>query len=141
MKLDPKEIMTAAGTTPGIGGIPPWMSKLDEIVKNVDGLFKTYAGIQGRNAPPSQLSPPAAVKPSFEEARMAKKYEQEGRIPAAGKATGEFMELLDGLIKTATTLEQMGNGKVPVGEAIMALPFTVEQAREFLQKLRKQRYG
>ncbi len=138
MKLDAKAVAKAAGKGADSGGL----GQIEGIIKGINTIFENYWRLQGK-APPVQAVAGADTQPKlgFGEAREKKKAEM-----AAGEKGGtmpdntEFKDLLAGLIKAARTMEAMGNGETPIGQAILELPVSVSQTREFLERLFQSKY-
>jgi len=130
----PKAIEAAGGAS------PDWLTRAESIVKGVNDMLKFYTQLQGKNNPGAQKEIREAPM-SFSEARALKKAEMAGKAVTQPMASNEFKELLEGLVKAANTLEGMGNGDRPIGQVIMAAPFTVTQVKTFLEELYKSKYG
>lgn len=145
MKQDITKLIAALPKSANIPAeaVPAWLSKTESIVKGINEMLEVYQSITGKQPPPN----PANVinvpeKLSFSEARDIKKAEVSARrgtdIPPENT---EFKELLAGILKTCRNAEAMGFGSNTLGEALMALPVTISQAREFIEKLYTTKYG
>src|SRR4030042_2704899 len=93
--LIPKEVLKEAGSTGGLD----WINRIDGIVKGVNQMLTTYREISGKT--PVTVIENMGDKPSFSEARQAKKLE----IAARGNnhkgedkmpENNEFKELING---------------------------------------------
>ena len=147
MKVDANALSKAIPVHARADATPDWLKTADNIVKGVNDMLKTYTEISGKNKPATVIEHNMENTPtSFAEARQAKKAEMAGR-PAinTGERTenmaSELKEILDGLISTLQTFSTMGNGDKPLGEAIMEMPVTVDQVKDFLVALRTKKYG
>lgn len=125
----------------GGGESPPWLTKAENIVNGIKDMIAFYERLSKQNNPGATKETPEASMP-FSEARALKKAEMAGKAEVMQPVVGnEFKEILEGLIKAANTLEGIGHGKKPIGELIVALPFTLTQVKEFLEKLYQSKYG
>jgi len=140
----------------GGGESPPWLDKMESIVKGINDMIGFYNQLSGK---PAQVNTPGNYTPklSWSEAREIKKAEMTGRQgeldTTPGKisqahaqsvhqaASNEFQELLSGLIKASTTLAGMGFKEKTIGQVIQELPFTLGQTKDFLEKLYQSKYG
>ena len=141
-KTIPKVIEASAG-----GDSPEWLTKMQDIIKGINDMVGFYREISGK-APPANIVVDESHKMSFMEARELKKAEMAGakgqsaaNLPVAQPVNNEFEELLAGLIKAMATLERMGGKEKPIGQVIMALPFTLGQSKDFLETLYESKYG
>lgn len=143
MKIDIEELAKnlPKAIEAGGGASPEWLTKTENIVKGINDMIAFYNKLQKGNNPAAQKEITEAPM-SFSEARSLKKAEMAGKVEVMQPvANNEFKEILEGLVKATTTLEGMGYAKKSIGEVIVALPFTLTQVKDFLEKLYKSKYG
>lgn len=125
------------------GGSPEWLITAENIVKGINDMIGFYNQLSDKPGPgnsPGDDTP----KLGWSEAREMKKAEmagRQGRALPAPPQSNEFQEVLAGLIKATATLAGMGFKDKAIGQVIMELPFTLEQTKDFLEKLYKSKYG
>ena len=121
--------------------LPDWTDKLDGIIKGINQMFDHYYQLTGKT-PSGPGQPSAGVPMSFSEAREIKKLEMAGKQPPKGSVSVDyFEEFLKGLIKSTDTLKALGFGDKAIGEVIYELPFSLDQANDFLKQLQQKHFG
>ena len=123
----PKAIEAAGGAS------PDWLTRAESIVNGIKDMIKFYNQLQDKNKPVAPKERTEATL-SFSEARELKKAEMAGKAVTQPMANNEFKDVLEGLVKAVNTLEGMGHGEKPIGQVIMAAPFTVAQVKAFLKE-------
>lgn len=122
-------------------GVPEWLTRIDEIAGNILKLMNEVKKFTPQNQPVKDTNTRNYM--SFDEARQEKKKELEMKrktMPIKENNTDEIKELIGGIIKTLSSLRGMGFGEKTIGDAIISLPFTINQTSEFLQKYYDKKY-
>ena len=150
-KIDAKTLAENLPTIAKMGdaALPPWITKIEEIVKEINKMGELYLKMSAQN--PITTTPGDVVPKTpknvlgFEEARLIKKAELAVKNPQKEVVimpNNEFKELLQGIIKSFDTLESLGfSPETPIGQVISSLPFTLNQSKVFIQRLLMEKYN
>lgn len=120
----------------GGGQLPDWLKSIESIVKGINEMLGSYQQISHNTPRPIE---PQREPIDFYQARELKKAEMSLRSGA--NSSNEFKEILQILIKVGDSLDKMGHGEKTIGDALLSLPFTINQGREVLNKLYIVKYG
>ena len=141
VKISQNDLAVLSGSSTGSQNVPSIFNTFNDIVKGINEMLDTYKQIRGIATPQHQEEFP---RQNFQEARAAKKVEMSGKSKQIIDGKVEIMpdelgEILKGFIKSCGHLETLGYGNKSIGEAVLSLPFTVTQAKEFLSKMEAER--
>ena len=126
------DAVAGVGQVPIPDGVPQWLQTALEVVKGIKDLTKDYEGITN----------------AFREQKGTDKVETMDDTHASQpRSTTEVLappdttlkEIVVGLHKACSTMTSMGAGDRQLSEVIMALPFTMKQAEQFLSEIKNRK--